>query len=56
MISFSHYSKADLLAIVSAQVHEMDLVRRKIYELEQAQQQIKAKYAGSSSPLSAALH
>jgi hypothetical protein len=29
--------------IVTAQVHEMELVRRKIYDLEQAQIQIKAK-------------
>jgi hypothetical protein len=29
--------------IVTSQVHEMELVRRKIYELEQAQIQIKAK-------------
>ncbi|QDS69986.1 hypothetical protein FKW77_003171 [Venturia effusa] len=29
---------------LTAQVHEMELVRRKIYELEAAQNQIKAKY------------
>lgn len=40
-----YYSIADLLATVSAQVHEMELVRRKIYDLEAAQNQIKAKYA-----------
>lgn len=40
-----YYSTADLLATVSAQVHEMELVRRKIYDLEAAQNQIKAKYA-----------
>lgn len=40
-----YYSSADLLATVSAQVHEMELVRRKIYDLEAAQNQIKAKYA-----------
>lgn len=40
-----YYSYADLLATVSAQVHEMELVRRKIYDLEAAQNQIKAKYA-----------
>lgn len=34
---------AHLFATVSNQVHEMDLVRRKIYDLEQAQIQIKAK-------------
>jgi hypothetical protein len=39
-----YYSNADFVAIVSAQVHEMELVRRKIYDLEAAQQQIKQKY------------
>lgn len=34
---------AYLFAVVSNQVHEMDLVRRKIFELEQAQHQIKQK-------------
>lgn len=37
----SNVPYAYLLATVSNQVHEMDLVRRKIFELEQAQHQIK---------------
>jgi hypothetical protein len=39
------YSANDFQPLVTSQVHEMELVRRKIYELEQAQIQIKAKYA-----------
>jgi hypothetical protein len=42
MASFTS-PNAYLFATVSNQVHEMELVRRKIFDLEQAQMQIKAK-------------
>jgi hypothetical protein len=38
-----YHANAGILALVSNQVHEMELVRRKIYELEQQQLQIKQK-------------
>jgi hypothetical protein len=38
-----YHANSGLLVLVSNQVHEMELVRRKIYELEQAQIQIKQK-------------
>jgi hypothetical protein len=39
-----HPADQNLASIVTAQVHEMELVRRKIYDLEQAQINIKAKF------------
>jgi len=41
---------ADLAAIVSQQHHEMELVRAKVYTLEQTQLQIKQKYVQLSLP------